>query len=167
MLTVPLIPRFIQFSVLILGSYSRILDFISTPTVFFLSTLVLSLHCAYQMDNQPEITTIDSSSVAVEDSGWDIKDTHQEKISFTDVVPVDIQMRQVSVDVGISKGFTKIFSRKSSDLEATHTKRILNGVSAEFPQGSLVAIMGGSGSGKVRRKSRYDFFCLIEIRRHC
>lgn len=109
------------------------------------------------MDNQ----TIDSASAAAGD-GWDIKDTHQEKISFTDVAPVDIQMRQVSVDVGISKGFMKIFSRKSSDLEATHTKRILNSVSANFPQGSLVAIMGGSGSGKVRRTSLM-FFGLIEI----
>lgn len=104
------------------------------------------------MDDQ--ITTINSANTAVE-HGWDIKDTHQERISFTDVVPVDIKMRRVSVDVAISKGFMETFTRKSSDPEAANTKRILDDVSADFPRGSLVAIMGGSGSGKVSRKSSF------------
>lgn len=87
--------------------------------------------------------------------GWDIKDTHIEKISFTDVSPVNIQMRQVSVDVTTSRGLQGIFSKAQSshsDPEADNpkTKRILDRTSADFPKGSLCAIMGGSGSGKVR-----------------
>ncbi|KIK54550.1 hypothetical protein GYMLUDRAFT_48683 [Collybiopsis luxurians FD-317 M1] len=84
--------------------------------------------------------------------GWDIQDQHEEKISFTDVAPVDILMRQVSVDVAVPKGFAELFSlRRSSDVESANpkTKRILDRISADFPRGSLCAIMGGSGSGKT------------------
>ncbi|KAJ3907169.1 P-loop containing nucleoside triphosphate hydrolase protein [Lentinula edodes] len=63
-------------------------------------------------------------------------------------------MRQVSVDVTTSTGLREIFSKAQSshsDLEADNpkTKRILDGTSADFPKGSLCAIMGGSGSGKT------------------
>ncbi|KAJ4488579.1 P-loop containing nucleoside triphosphate hydrolase protein [Lentinula aciculospora] len=86
--------------------------------------------------------------------GWDIMDAHDEKISFSDVAPVHIQMRQISVDVAIHKGFQKLFGQQllsSSDLETANpkTKRILDRISADFPKGSLCAIMGGSGSGKT------------------
>ncbi|KAF5379888.1 hypothetical protein D9757_007190 [Collybiopsis confluens] len=81
--------------------------------------------------------------------GWDIQDKHEEKISFTDVIPVDILMRQVSVNVTVPRS---LFSRKqSSNVESASptTKRILDRISADFPKGSLCAIMGGSGSGKT------------------
>ncbi|KAJ3843785.1 P-loop containing nucleoside triphosphate hydrolase protein [Lentinula raphanica] len=87
--------------------------------------------------------------------GWDVNDTHEQKISFSDVAPVEIQMRQVSVDVAPPKNFTDIFNRQrlslSPDLESSQSKgkRILDRISADFPRGSLCAIMGGSGSGKT------------------
>ncbi|KIK54551.1 hypothetical protein GYMLUDRAFT_902223 [Collybiopsis luxurians FD-317 M1] len=84
--------------------------------------------------------------------GWNIQDQHEEKISFTDVAPVDILMRQVSVDVAIPVGFAEFFDlNRSSDVESASpkTKRILDRISADFPKGSLCAIMGGSGSGKT------------------
>ncbi|KAJ3992461.1 P-loop containing nucleoside triphosphate hydrolase protein [Lentinula boryana] len=88
--------------------------------------------------------------------GWNIQDTHEERISFSDVAPVDIRMRQVSVDVAIQKSVTeRIFNKQhfllSSDVEAASPKanRILNRISADFPRNSLCAIMGGSGSGKT------------------
>jgi ABC-type glutathione transport system ATPase component len=94
----------------------------------------------------------DAQSLAKADAdGWDIKDTHEENISFVNVAPVNIEIRQISVDVAIPKGFSEIFRKKTSDLETANpgTKRILDSVSANFPKGSLSAIMGGSGSGKV------------------
>ncbi|KAJ3992453.1 P-loop containing nucleoside triphosphate hydrolase protein [Lentinula boryana] len=44
--------------------------------------------------------------------GWNIQDTHEERISFSDVAPVDIRMREVSVDVAIQKGVTEIFNKQ-------------------------------------------------------
>ncbi|KAJ3981793.1 P-loop containing nucleoside triphosphate hydrolase protein [Lentinula detonsa] len=87
--------------------------------------------------------------------GWNIQDTHEERISFSDVAPVDIRLRQVSVDLAIQKGVTEIFNKQrfllSSDVEAASPKvnRILDKISADFPRNSLCAIMGGSGSGKT------------------
>jgi ABC-type multidrug transport system fused ATPase/permease subunit len=89
---------------------------------------------------------------------WPLKDTHQENISFSQVVPVDVRIRGVSVGILPSRRLSgRLWSAspaKSStkgDLEVgnVHSKFILDRVSADFPKGSLCGIMGASGSGKV------------------
>ncbi|KAK7028150.1 ATP-binding cassette transporter snq2 [Paramarasmius palmivorus] len=75
-----------------------------------------------------------------------LKDEHKENISFTSVRPVNVKVREVTVEVEVrGKG-------KAGDLEAGgegRKKCILDGISADFPSGSLCGIMGGSGSGKT------------------
>lgn len=92
-----------------------------------------------------------------------LKDTHQENISFSQVAPVDVQVRGVSVGVlparqlfGRLKGSPKPppIPDTKDDLEVGNvdnakSKFILNNVSVDFPRGSLCGIMGASGSGKV------------------
>lgn len=92
-----------------------------------------------------------------------LKDTHQENISFSQVAPVDVQVRGISVGVlparqlfGRSKGTPKppLIPDTKDDLEVgnvgnAQSKFILNNVSVDFPRGSLCGIMGASGSGKV------------------
>jgi ABC-type glutathione transport system ATPase component len=75
-------------------------------------------------------------------------------ISLSDVDPVDVQVRDlaVNVDLGASPlSLASLFSRKPNrDGNAkSETKQILHSVSASMPPGTLTAIIGGSGSGKT------------------
>ncbi|KAI9881182.1 MAG: hypothetical protein M1830_007160 [Pleopsidium flavum] len=74
-------------------------------------------------------------------------------ISFREIDPVDIQIRNLSVEVDVSPtgltglaGSMRTRKRGSNDAK---WKTILDDVSADLPKGSLTAILGGSGSGKT------------------
>lgn len=90
---------------------------------------------------------------------WHISDNHRQTLSFSDVYPVDIIVRNLGVKVDVAASFVDAFKArftksKAGDLEGdaaggVRRKKILNGVSANFSPGTLTAIIGGSGSGKV------------------
>lgn len=73
-------------------------------------------------------------------------------ISFSAVNPVDIQVRDLSVEVDLSADkfdISSYFSRKRAHNGEPKSKFILHDVSADMPHGALTAIIGGSGSGKT------------------
>ena len=87
---------------------------------------------------------------------WHIMDDHRQNLSFSDVHPVDITVQNLDVDVDLATTFgdalkVKLKKPKVGDVEGDvfRRKKILKDVSANFPAGSLTAIIGGSGSGKV------------------
>ena len=92
--------------------------------------------------------------------GWHISDDHRQNLSFSDVHPVDVAIRNLEVEVDVATPFAdalkaKFIRFKVGDLEGgavggVRRKKILKDVSADFPAGTLNAIIGGSGSGKVR-----------------
>jgi ABC-type multidrug transport system fused ATPase/permease subunit len=90
---------------------------------------------------------------------WHVSDNHQQTLSFSDVHPVDITVRGLNAEVDIAGSFVdalkaKITKSKVGDMEGDATggvqRKILKDVSVSFPPRTLAAIIGGSGSGKVR-----------------
>lgn len=91
---------------------------------------------------------------------WHIPDNHEQNLSFSDVRPADITVRNLQVEVNVASSFVdtlkaKFTNPKDGDLEGqaaggARQKKILKEVSADFPAGTMTAIIGGSGSGKVR-----------------
>ena len=91
---------------------------------------------------------------------WHVLDNHQQNLSFSDVHPADIAVRNLQVEVEVASSFTdtlkvRFTKSKAGDVEGgavggAQRKKILKDVSADFPAGTLTAIIGGSGSGKVR-----------------
>ena len=90
---------------------------------------------------------------------WHVPDNHQQNLSFSDVRPADITVRNLSVEVDVAASLEDALKAKFTKLRAddvesgamggARRKRILKDISADFPAGSLTAIIGGSGSGKV------------------
>ncbi|KAK0487784.1 P-loop containing nucleoside triphosphate hydrolase protein [Armillaria novae-zelandiae] len=81
-------------------------------------------------------------------SDWHLTDTHQEKLSFSAVAPVDVQVRRLSVKVTAERqGW--LVKRQSVDEEAGISKSLLTQIDADFPRASLTGIIGSSGSGKT------------------
>ncbi|KAK0202104.1 P-loop containing nucleoside triphosphate hydrolase protein [Desarmillaria ectypa] len=81
-------------------------------------------------------------------SEWYLTDTHQEKLSFSAVAPVDVQIRQLSVKV--HTGRQGWFAKKQGlDEETGVSKSLLAQIDADFPRASLTGIIGSSGSGKT------------------
>ncbi|KAK0187369.1 P-loop containing nucleoside triphosphate hydrolase protein [Armillaria mellea] len=84
-----------------------------------------------------------SSTTSVDDSlalGWSLADNYKEKLSFSSVTPVDVQVRNLSVQVD---------GKTTSDVEARQIKSLLTNIDADFPRGTLTGILGSSGSGKT------------------
>lgn len=68
-------------------------------------------------------------------------------ISLRAVAPVDVSVRDLSVQVDVSPARPlQALQRKRLEPDL---KTILHNVSADMPSGSLTAIIGGSGSGKT------------------
>ena len=98
----------------------------------------------------------EAGSSSLEATEWHTLDNHRQTLSFSDVHPVDIAVRNLQVEASVATSFfdtlkTKCTKPKVGDVEGgtVRRKRILNDVSADFPAGTLTAIIGGSGSGKV------------------
>ncbi|KIY48216.1 hypothetical protein FISHEDRAFT_43790 [Fistulina hepatica ATCC 64428] len=72
------------------------------------------------------------------------------QLSFSDVFPVDLVVRDLDVYVELPQSVLRSLLRNKDDEPSSpQTKSLLNGVSADFARGSLTAVMGGSGSGKT------------------
>ncbi|KAL8833210.1 MAG: hypothetical protein Q9170_004405, partial [Blastenia crenularia] len=73
-------------------------------------------------------------------------------LSFHAVKAVDIQVRNLSVDIDVSSTAASALPlsfRRRLDPSSNTIKTILHDVSANMRNGSLTAILGGSGSGKT------------------
>jgi len=88
-----------------------------------------------------------------------ISDDRQQALSFSDVHPADITVRNLGVEVHIVASVVdtikaKFTKSKVGDVEGDVVggtrRKILKDVSGVFPAGTLTAIIGASGSGKVR-----------------
>jgi len=90
---------------------------------------------------------------------WHISDNHQQNLSFSDVHPADIVVRNLEVEVDVAASFvdtlkakfikSEVGNAEGGTVDGIRRKKILKDVSADFPAGTLTAIIGGSGSGKV------------------
>jgi ABC-type multidrug transport system fused ATPase/permease subunit len=95
-----------------------------------------------------------------------IQDLHEQNMSFSAVQPVDVEVRNLQVQVDVSSPMLQTvkswFNRpRVGDVEgqtniSANRKTILASVSSDFPAGTLSAIIGGSGSGKVNSFSVPD-----------
>ena len=80
---------------------------------------------------------------------------HETHISFHEVHAIDVAVRGLTIAVSQHKAMSWMggfLSRKDTNDEETGSAeetKILDNVSADMPAGELVAIIGGSGSGKV------------------
>jgi ABC-type multidrug transport system fused ATPase/permease subunit len=100
-----------------------------------------------------------SPSHVTMEAGWHVADNHQQNLSFSDVRPADIAVRNLEVEVDIATSLVdrlkvKFAKPEVDDVEGDavggpRCKKVLKDVSADFPAGTLTAIIGGSGSGKV------------------
>ncbi|KAI0149085.1 P-loop containing nucleoside triphosphate hydrolase protein [Pestalotiopsis sp. NC0098] len=77
-------------------------------------------------------------------------------ISLDDVDPVDVQLRDLSVEVDTSPSilepatYPELFKRSSAQGGTSRTsKTLLNSIDVSLQSGTLTAILGGSGSGKT------------------
>ncbi len=105
----------------------------------------------------PSSVSVDyTSTTSVDDSlaaGLFLADNYEEKLSFSSVTPVDVQVRNLSVQVEGTRQWNERFPglrKDTSDLEARQVKGLLTQIDADFPRGTLTGILGSSGSGKVR-----------------
>ena len=99
-------------------------------------------------------------SLSPHESEWHVLDNHQQNLSFSDVRPANVAVRHLEVEVEVASSFAdalkaRFTKSKAGDVEGgavggAQRKKILKDVSADFPAGTLSAIIGGSGSGKVR-----------------
>ncbi|PBK66488.1 P-loop containing nucleoside triphosphate hydrolase protein [Armillaria solidipes] len=93
-------------------------------------------------------TSVDDSLA----SGWSLADNYEEKLSFSSVTPVDVQVRNLSVQVEGTRQWKERFPglrENTSNLEARQVKSLLTNIDADFPRGTLTGILGSSGSGKT------------------
>ncbi|KAK0187368.1 P-loop containing nucleoside triphosphate hydrolase protein [Armillaria mellea] len=96
-----------------------------------------------------------ASTASVDDtfaSGWSLADNYKEKLSFSSVTPVDVQVRNLSVQVEGTRHWKERlpnFRKNTSDVEARQIKGLLTNIDADFPRGTLTGILGSSGSGKT------------------
>jgi ABC-type multidrug transport system ATPase subunit len=106
-----------------------------------------------QLEEKPTIVNPDEPD-SLTHGLQNIHSHRSQHLSLSDVVPVDVKIRNLAVEVDTSPSplsIGSIFSRKrKTDGEPkSTTKTILRDVSANMPRGTLTAIIGGSGSGKT------------------
>lgn len=70
-------------------------------------------------------------------------------LSFRAVEPVDVKVRNLSITVDVRPSISPLVFLTRGAKEAKETRTILDDINADMPAGELMAIIGGSGSGKV------------------
>ena len=70
-------------------------------------------------------------------------------LSFRAVEPVNVKVQNLSITVDVRPSISFTSSLVSLMRGARETRTILDDISADMPAGELMAIIGGSGSGKV------------------
>ena len=102
--------------------------------------------------------------------GFRILDNYRKPLSFSDVHPASVTVRNLGVEVdtvtSVVDTLTAKFTKsKVGDVEGDVVggirRKILRDVSGIFPAGTLTAVIGGSGSGKVRLHPRT--LCLANL----
>ena len=73
-------------------------------------------------------------------------------LSFRPVEPVNVQVRNLSITVDIRPSCASLQGFVSFWKGEKDTKMILDDISADMPAGQMMAIIGGSGSGKVSQR---------------
>lgn len=76
-------------------------------------------------------------------------------MDFNNVPPVDVKVRDLSLSIESSPSILERIHIRKGRLQ--EDKRILQSVSLDVPSGSLMAIIGASGSGKV-----FSFLCFVD-----
>lgn len=94
-------------------------------------------------------------------------------MSFRQVEAVNVSVRNLSISVSQKPKVSRFWTRKKNgggDVEEGRREtKIIDGISMDIPSGHLIAIMGGSGSGKVAyRALGLNTFLPTDIyRRRC
>ncbi|KAF8424189.1 ABC transporter [Tirmania nivea] len=70
-------------------------------------------------------------------------------LSFRAVEPVNVKVRNLSITVDVRPSISSLSSLVSLMRGAKETRTILDDINADMPAGELMAIIGGSGSGKT------------------
>lgn len=70
-------------------------------------------------------------------------------LSFRAVEPINVEVKTLSISVNIRPSITSLSTLQSVLKGAKESRKILDDVNAVMPVGKLMAIIGGSGSGKV------------------
>ncbi|KAI2792908.1 putative ABC transporter ATP-binding protein/permease [Penicillium oxalicum] len=99
----------------------------------------------------------DEIVAAIQTNGVDLNAISHDaayNLSLRAVDPVDVQVTQLSLDINTTPPIWKsspsqIRDRLRGRAPQSSFKRVLDGVSAKMPSGSLTAIIGSSGSGKT------------------
>ena len=106
------------------------------------------------------------------ETAWHVSDDHKQALSFSDVHPADITVRNLGVEVDIVTSVVdalkaKFTKSKVGDVEGDVVggtrRKILKDVSGVFPAGTLTAIIGASGSGKVRPSPSYTILGRFDL----
>lgn len=101
----------------------------------------------------PEITKSRTQQSGHYNAEHALATTQSTRISLSEVDPVNVQIRDLSVTVDVSPSVWSLSSlrpkRRRHGDPASDPKRIFHSASASMPAGSLTAIIGGSGSGKT------------------
>jgi ABC-type transporter Mla maintaining outer membrane lipid asymmetry ATPase subunit MlaF len=73
-------------------------------------------------------------------------------MDFHNVPPVDVKVRDLSLSIESAIPILEKLHFKKRTQVMAEEKRILQNISLDVPAGSLMAIIGASGSGKVRAR---------------
>ena len=95
--------------------------------------------------------------------GLDLAENDINHLSFRAVEPVNVKVRNLSITVDVRPSISSLSSLVSSTREAKETRTILDDINADMPAGELVAIIGGSGSGKVTTHNHGHSHSRLEI----
>lgn len=105
-------------------------------------------------DSSSEVIMLQqATSASHQQANSDSSPTEAIGLSFNDIEPVEVRIRDVSVSINTAPSWLEPETyaellRPRGDPDSYH-KKLLHSVSANLQPGSLTAIIGGSGSGKT------------------
>ncbi|KAI4130995.1 MAG: hypothetical protein LQ341_006404, partial [Variospora aurantia] len=117
------------------------------PDVLY--TVVTGLHLSMDKDLEAASFPDGPADITIKNSP---AERSENRLSLHAVDPVNVHVRNLSVDIDVSPGgiaaLSNVFKRRNAPSTKIY-KNILHDVSASMPSGSLTAVLGGSGSGKT------------------